>query len=212
MILLFTHGGFLMYPLLLCSVIALTLIIERSIFWAASGIDRDRPLMDRVLELSAQENWEEIRKATRGSKNSVVRVLISGILHRDYSPVKAMESAAADEIFKMRRFMGALDTIITIAPLLGILGTVVGIIESFDMLGASGIEDPMAVTGGIAKALITTASGLTIAIVTVFPYNFFNTRIERSAQIIEKYATSFEIMHERRMNRFDSCREADHEN
>jgi biopolymer transport protein ExbB len=212
MILLFTHGGFLMYPLLLCSVIALTLIIERTIFWAASGIDRDRPLMDRVLELSAQENWEEIRKTTRGSKNSVVRVLISGILHRDYSPVKAMESAAADEIYKMRRFMGALDTIITIAPLLGILGTVVGIIESFDMLGASGIEDPMAVTGGIAKALITTASGLTIAIVTVFPYNFFNARIERAAQIIEKYATSFEIMHERRMTQFDPCREADHEN
>lgn len=212
MILLFTHGGFLMYPLLLCSVIALTLIIERSIFWAASGIDRDRPLMDRVLELSAEENWEEIRKTTRGSKNSVVRVLISGILHRDYSPVKAMESAAADEIYKMRRFMGALDTIITIAPLLGILGTVVGIIESFDMLGASGIEDPMAVTGGIAKALITTASGLTIAIVTVFPYNFFNARIERAAQIIEKYATSFEIMHERRMTQFDPCREDDHEN
>jgi biopolymer transport protein ExbB len=212
MILLFTHGGFLMYPLLLCSVIALTLIIERTIFWAASGIDRDRPLMDRVLELSAEENWEEIRKTTRGSKNSVVRVLISGILHRDYSPVKAMESAAADEIYKMRRFMSALDTIITIAPLLGILGTVVGIIESFDMLGASGIEDPMAVTGGIAKALITTASGLTIAIVTVFPYNFFNARIERAAQIIEKYATSFEIMHERRMTQFDSCREDTHEN
>ncbi len=212
MILLFTHGGFLMYPLLLCSVIALTLIIERSIFWAASGIDRDRPLMDRVLVLSAEENWEEIRKATQGSKNSVVRVLISGILHRDYSPVKAMESAAADEIYKMRRFMGALDTIITIAPLLGILGTVVGIIESFDMLGSSGIEDPMAVTGGIAKALITTASGLTIAIVTVFPYNFFNARIERAAQIIEKYATSFEIMHERRMTQFDPCREDTHEN
>jgi biopolymer transport protein ExbB len=123
-----------------------------------------------------------------------------------------MESAAADEIYKMRRFMSALDTIITIAPLLGILGTVVGIIESFDMLGASGIEDPMAVTGGIAKALITTASGLTIAIVTVFPYNFFNARIERAAQIIEKYATSFEIMHERRMTQFDSCREDTHEN
>lgn len=212
MINLFTHGGILMYPLLLCSVVALTLIIERSIFWVYAGIDRDRPLMDRVLELSAQEKWEEIRKATQGSKNSVVRVLISGILHREYSPVKAMELAAGDEIFKMRRFMGVLDTIITIAPLLGILGTVVGIIESFDMLGASGIEDPMAVTGGIAKALITTAAGLTIAIVTVFPYNYFNARIERAAQIIEKYATSFEIMHEQRVTEFESCRENTHEN
>jgi biopolymer transport protein ExbB len=211
MIDLFTHGGILMYPLLLCSVIALTLIIERSIFWVASGIDRERPLMDRVLELSAEKNWEEIRKITRGSKNCVVRVLVSGILHRDYSPVKAMESAAADEIFKMKRFMGVLDTIITIAPLLGILGTVVGIIESFDMLGASGIEDPMAVTGGIAKALITTASGLAIAIITVFPYNFFNARIQLAAQVIEKYATSFEIMHEQHITDYKSCERAAHE-
>jgi biopolymer transport protein ExbB len=122
-----------------------------------------------------------------------------------------MESAAADEIFKMKRFMGVLDTIITIAPLLGILGTVVGIIESFDMLGASGIEDPMAVTGGIAKALITTASGLAIAIITVFPYNYFNTRIQRAAQIIEKYATSFEIIHERRITEIEPCRGDGHE-
>jgi biopolymer transport protein ExbB len=167
--------------------------------------------MDRVLELSAEKNWEEIRKITRGSKNSVVRVLVSGILHRDYSPVKAMESAAADEIFKMKRFMGVLDTIITIAPLLGILGTVVGIIESFDMLGASGIEDPMAVTGGIAKALITTASGLAIAIITVFPYNYFNARIQRAAQIIEKYATSFEILHEQHITTCQSCERDGHE-
>jgi biopolymer transport protein ExbB len=97
----------------------------------------------------------------------------------------------------MGRFMGVLDTMITVAPLLGILGTVLGIIESFSMLDSFGIENPRAVTGGIAQALITTASGLTIAIVTVFPYNYFNSRMEKAAKIIEKYATSFEIVYER---------------
>ena len=108
-----------------------------------------------------------------------------------------MESAAADEISRMGRFMGILDTMITVAPLLGILGTVLGIIESFNMLDSFGIENPQAVTGGIAQALITTATGLAIAIVTVFPYNYFNSLIEKAAKTIEKYATSFEIVYER---------------
>ncbi|MBF0204459.1 MAG: MotA/TolQ/ExbB proton channel family protein, partial [Desulfamplus sp.] len=180
MIAFFENGGFLMYPLLLCSLISLTIIIERMIFWAGTKMNKDHSLVDRVLELSANERWEEIRKISEGSKNYVIRILVSGILHREYSPVKAMESAAADEIYKMRRFMGVLDTMITIAPLLGILGTVVGIIESFDMLGTSMIDNPQAVTGGIAKALITTAAGLSIAIITVFPYNYFNAKIERA--------------------------------
>ena len=72
-----------------------------------------------------------------------------------------------------------------------------GIISSFDMLGAAGIEHPEAVTRGIAQALITTASGLGIAILTVFPYNYFNARIERAALSIEKYATSLEIVYEK---------------
>ncbi|MGA6926326.1 MAG: MotA/TolQ/ExbB proton channel family protein, partial [Desulfosarcina sp.] len=107
--------------------------------------------------------------------------------------------AAADEIARMRRYMGVLDTIITVAPLLGIFGTVIGIIASFDMLGSGGIEHPEAVTTGIAQALITTASGLGIAILTVFPFNYFNARIERAARFIEKYATSLEIVYEKRI-------------
>ena len=108
-----------------------------------------------------------------------------------------MEAAAADEVKKMERYMGILDTIIMVAPLLGILGTVVGIIFSFDMLGESGIGDPRAVTGGIAQALISTASGLTIAITTVLPFNYFTSRIDSAAQAIEKYATSLEIVYEK---------------
>ncbi len=197
MIELFQNGGPVMYPLLLCSVLSLTVIIERTIFWVGVKIRYNQKLLDDVLELCRMGNWGEIRKITTHSKNYVTRVLISGILHREYSMIKAMESAAAEEIRKMSRFMGVLDTMITVAPLLGIFGTVIGLIDSFDMLGSTGIEHPQAVTGGIAQALITTASGLGIAIVTVFPYNYFNSRIERAAQIIEKYATSCEIVYEK---------------
>ena len=184
-----------MYPLALCSIISLTIIIERSFFWIKIGMQRNQKLVDKVLKLSRQGDWEGVKKAASGSNNYVVRMIVSGILHREYSMIKAMESSAADEINRMQRFMGGLDTMITIAPLLGILGTVIGIIASFEMLGASGIENPQAVTGGIAQALITTATGLSIAIITVFPYNYFNSRIKKAAAIMEKYATSFEIVY-----------------
>jgi len=190
-------GGPVMYPLLFCSIISLTVIIERTFFWIGIGMRRNQALLDDVLEMCRKGDWDAVRIKAAGSKNYVIRVLISGILHREYSLIKAMESAAAEEIRRMRKFMGILDTMITVAPLLGILGTVLGIIESFDMLGSVGIEHPRAVTGGIAQALITTASGLSIAIITVFPYNYFNSRIERAAQVIEKYATSFEIVYEK---------------
>lgn len=196
MIEIFKNGGPVMYPLLLCSLISLTVIIERSFFWLGVGMRRNWKLVNGVLELSKKGDWNAIKEKAGGSKNYVIRILISGILHREYSLIKAMESAAAEEVSRMRKYMGVLDTMITVAPLLGILGTVVGIIESFEILGSSGINTPKAVTGGIAQALITTASGLTIAIITVFPYNYFNSRIEQAIRIIEKYATSFEIVYE----------------
>jgi biopolymer transport protein ExbB len=193
----FIKGGPVMYPLLLCSIISLTVIIERAIFWIGVGMRKNHALVDEVLELSRKGDWESIRLNAAGSKNYVIRVLISGILHREYSLSKAMESAAADEIDRMGRFMGVLDTMITVAPMLGILGTVLGIIESFSMLDSFGVENPQAVTGGIAEALITTVAGLIIAIGTVFPYNYYNSLIDKAAKTIEKYATSFEIVYER---------------
>jgi len=186
-----------MYPLLVCSIIALTVIIERSIFWMTEGMRGNRALVEFVLELCQKGDWDGVKKKVAGSKDFVIRILVSGILHRDFSMTKAMESAAAEEIKRMRRYMAVLDTMITVAPLLGIFGTVLGIITSFELLGTSGIEHPQAVTAGIAQALITTASGLGIAILSVFPYNYFNSRVENAVQTIEKYATSLEIVYEK---------------
>ena len=194
MMALFVKGGPVMYPLLACSVIALSVIIERAIFWMNQHRRRRPALVDEVMELFTKGQWEAIRQRTMGSGDYVVRVLVSGILHRHYSMVKAMEAAAAEEIKRMRRFMGVLDTMITVAPLLGIFGTVIGIITSFEMLGSTGIDHPQAVTAGIAQALITTAAGLGIAILSVFPYNYFNALVDNAVQTIEKYATGLELV------------------
>ena len=186
-----------MYPLLACSILALTVIIERFLFWAREDLRRDQALVDSVLELCRLGNWEEVRKKVHGSRDYVIRILVTGILHRRFSMGKAMETAAADELQRMRRYLIILDTMITIAPLLGIFGTVIGIISSFELLGAAGIQDPQAVTAGIAQALITTATGLAIAIPSVFAYNHFNARAERAALAVEKYATSLEIVYDK---------------
>ena len=194
---IFLSGGPVMYPLLVCSIISLTVIIERSIFWFGLNRRSNRQLLNEVLDLCESGDWEAVRRKTAGSKDPIVKILISGILHRQYSMVKAMEASAADEIKRMRRFMNVLDTMITVAPLLGIFGTVIGIIQSFDVLGTTGIEHPEFVTAGIAQALITTAAGLGIAILSVFPYNYFNSLVEDAAIHIEKYATSLEIVYEK---------------
>ena len=194
---IFINGGPVMYPLLACSIIVLTVIIERIFFWVSMDMHRNKPLVDEILELCRTGNWDLLRKKTKGSKDYIIKILITGILHRDFSMSKAMESAAAEEFKRMRQYMGIIDTMITVAPLLGIFGTVIGIILSFEALGTAGIEDPQAVTAGVAQALITTASGLGIAILAVFPYNYFNSRVENAALAIEKYATSLEIVYEK---------------
>jgi len=194
---IFIRGGPVMYPLLACSIIVLTVVIERILFWVNMDMNRNKSLLDEVLELCRQGDWKKVRVKTKGSKDYIVRILVTGILHREFSMIKAMESAAAEEIKRMRCYNGVLDTMITVAPLLGIFGTVIGIITSFEMLGTAGIEHPEAVTAGIAQALITTAAGLGIAIFSVFPYNYFNSRVENAALAIEQYTTSLEIVYEK---------------
>ena len=194
---LITKGGPVMYPLIACSLLVLFVVVERGLFWAGIRNGRDPALLDEVLELCRRGEWETVRERVQGSRDFVVRILVTGIVHRDFSLGRAMEAAAAEQIRRMSRFMSLLDTMITVAPLLGIFGTVVGIIDSFDMLGAAGLGNPRAVTGGIAQALITTAAGLAIAIFSLFPYNYFNSRIRKAAHTIEQYATSLEIVHEK---------------
>jgi len=197
MIDVFIKGGPVMYPLLACSIIALTVIIERTIFWIVEDYRRNQKLVNSVLSLAELGDWSTAREKIGNTQDFIIKILVTGILHREFSMTKAMETAASDELDRMRRHLSILDTMVTVSPLLGIFGTVVGIILSFELLGKTGLADPQAVTAGIAQALITTASGLGIAILSLFPYNYFNSRVEKAAALIEKYATSLEIVYEK---------------
>lgn len=192
---LIVKGGPVMYPLLVCSLISLTITIERAIFWSNVTRRMNRKLLDEVFGEIEKGLYEKAIALGNTSKDYMIKIVCNALSHHKSSRINMLEMAAEDEIDRMKRGMAIMDTIITMAPLLGILGTVTGIIVSFDFLGRAGVEDPKAVTGGIAQALITTATGLTIALATIIPYNYFIVKLERAARNIEKCTTSFEIYH-----------------
>ena len=154
--------------------------------------------LDRILALIESGDapdpliLEDEKDVPLKSLDYISRIVLSGLSHHRQGLRESIEIAAEDEMERMKQGLNILDTIITMAPLLGILGTVLGIIQSFDLLGNSGIEDPKAVTGGIAQALITTAAGLTVALVTLVPFNYFMSKVNRAAKDINKIAARFE--------------------
>lgn len=198
---LISRGGPIMYPLLLCSIVGVAIIFERAVFWLRIQHNSDRKLAFRILELAEKETYKEAYSLGKNSKDYIVKMLINGIAHRNYSLPRALEMAADEALKRMRRYLSVLDTIITVAPLLGIFGTVLGIINSFDLLGLAQIAQPQVVTKGIAQALITTAAGLAVAIVTLIAYNYFLSRIEGFSKEMEQFASSLEIAFEKNQNR-----------
>ena len=199
----FLKGGPVMYPLLICSVISLAIIFERTLFWFRLNRNRDEAGVSQILELAEKEDYESAWELGRQSNDYIVRMLMGGIAHRRYSLPSALEMGAEEEIKKMGKYLNILDTIITVAPLLGIFGTVLGIINSFDLLGRAGIEHPQVVTGGIAQALITTATGLGVAMMTLLPYNYFLSKIQFASKELEKFGTSLEITFQRQKAKFE---------
>lgn len=191
---IFKAGGPVMWPLLLCSLISLTVIVERCIFLWRFDLARDTEGIEFLLEYCRQGKDVSVDPGRSIRKGAVFRMLQSGLAHWEFSSTRAMESVALEELKKMRRGLGVLDTIITAAPMLGILGTVTGIITSFDMLAQVGVEDPQAVVAGISEALLTTAAGLIISLATVFPFNYFNSRVENAQDVFEDYGNRLEIL------------------
>src|SRR5688572_28212377 len=184
-------GGIVMIPLLACSLISLALTIERLIFWTRL---KSKDVVHEILRLVETGEFEQALTLGRTSEQPIARILAAGIAHRNPAPAKAMESAAQAEIPILKRRLGILDTIVTLAPLLGLLGTVVGMIGSFDIMSEAGMGQPHAVTGGVAEALIATATGLLIAILTLVSYNYFTARAEREIDAMEHFSSSLELL------------------
>jgi len=169
---LIEKGGYVMIPLLVLSIISVTLILERCWFWLLVG---GRGSMRRLEKLNAVLRKGETAKAKEMVKrdSSPYGIVAKAMLDDGPSDAVAMEAVELQRP-RIDRFMVALSTIITAAPLLGILGTVLGIIQSFRLLGEQAVlTDPSDVAGGIAAALLTTALGLIVALVTLFPYMLF---------------------------------------
>jgi len=190
---LMIKGGLIMWPLLACSVVALAVVLERLFFWLIISRRKDQKLINRIFTLTEEGDFDTAINDGKSSSCLVCRILTGGLSHRNYGLGPSLEAAAMHEIEKMKNGLSVLDTIITLAPLLGILGTVSGIIISFDLLGEAGIEDPKAVTGGIAQALITTATGLAIAIVALIPYNALTRKVDKVTRYLEQLVTFYEV-------------------
>ena len=184
-------GGIVMVPLLACSLISLALTIERFFFWAKIN---SQQTVQNMLGLAEQGEFDKAMKLGKESQHPIARVLAAGLAHRNPAPAKAPEAAAQAQLPTLKKRLGALDTIITLAPLLGLLGTVVGMIGSFDIMSEAGIGQPHAVTGGVAEALIATATGLLIAILTLVPYNYFSSRVEKEMDAMEHFSSSLELL------------------
>lgn len=192
----FIKGGPVMWPLLLCSVIALGVIIERILFWIRERRTREPQRIHRLLHFVERGLFDQAAASAKTSRDAVARILVNGLTHHHFSLEGALEVAVNAELKRMKRYLGILDTIITVAPLLGIFGTVTGILTAFTALEGR-IPDPRVVAVGIAEAVITTVAGLAIAIPTVIAYNYFCAQVEEAAGQISTHVTNFQIVYQK---------------
>ncbi|MEI9961599.1 MAG: MotA/TolQ/ExbB proton channel family protein [Limisphaerales bacterium] len=151
-----------------------------------------------MLKRAEHHDLDGATKAGQDCDDYVARVLTSALAHRAESFSNAVLRAANQELKQFNRGLAVLDTIITLAPLLGLLGTVTGMIHAFGLMGGRELDAPQAITGGIAQALIATAFGLSIAITALIPFNYLNARLEEARHDIEDAASQLELHLEQR--------------
>lgn len=182
-----------MWPLLVTSLLALTVAIERVIFIMMQSFRRQPRAVGDILAAVERRDFDQAIQIGKASRDYVARVLTYGLVHRDKSVSEAILRAANLELARFSRGISILDTVITLAPLLGLLGTVTGMIRSFGLLGASELGAPAEISGGIAEALIATAFGLAVAIIALIPFNYLNARLEEARLHIQDAASHVEI-------------------
>ncbi|MBL8858811.1 MAG: MotA/TolQ/ExbB proton channel family protein [Planctomycetes bacterium] len=190
---IFEKGGPIMWPLLVASVLALGTVIERLIFLMNEKRKRDPRALEGFFAYVKRGDIEGAVKHGAMSNFYVVRALSYALGHRESSLGNALEYARGLEMKRFSRGIPILDTVITLAPLLGLLGTVTGMMGSFSIIGGD-LSSPGAITGGIAEALIATAFGLGIAITALLPFNFLNARMDEAQHEIESASAQLELM------------------
>jgi biopolymer transport protein ExbB len=203
---LFVAGGVVMFPLLAFSVAAIALIIERIGFWYRIN-QRQSRVVREVLNLYRLDNVVgALDKLRKNADLPMARMFLSALELEQPTPEEfrlALESEAQAEIPVLKRFNNIFETIISLAPLLGLLGTVLGLIASFASLniGDVGGSKTGSVTAGISEALVSTASGLVVAIFTLMFANTFRGLYQRQIAFMQEYGGQLELLYRRRYER-----------
>lgn len=188
-----------MVPLLVLSLLVVALILERLLFWR-HVLKRQKPLIRDALQLYRQDSQAALSKLDENSDLPLARIFSSALRLEHPTPEAfrlALESATQAELPLLRRFSTVFETAIAIAPLLGLLGTILGLIQTFSALtlGEIGGINTAGVTGGISEALISTVAGLCVAIFTLLFANGFRGLYRRQLALIQEYSTQIELLY-----------------
>lgn len=198
---LIKSGGWLMVPIIACSILSLAIIAER--FWSLQT-KRVLPkhLVAHVWHMYRNNELDNAKIQTLRKGSMLGRILAAGLvnLHHDREITKeAIEETGRQVVHEMERHLNSLGTIASISPLLGLLGTVIGMIKVFSAIMGHGVGNPTVLAGGISEALITTAAGLSVAIPTLMFYRFFRGRVDELVVRMEEEALKMvEVMHGQR--------------
>lgn len=198
---LFSLGGVVMWPLLGFSVLVTALILERGFFWWKISQRQDQ-IVQGILEAYPRNPQKAVAKLKRNVNLPIVRIFLAALTLQEATPDEfrlALESAAQAEMPLLKRFNTIFETVIGVAPLLGLLGTILGLISSFSALqfGEVAGQESAEVTAGVGEALISTASGLVVAIFTLLFANLFQGLYRRQRAMIEENSGRLEILYRR---------------
>ncbi|MBV6627217.1 MAG: MotA/TolQ/ExbB proton channel family protein [Rivularia sp. (in: Bacteria)] len=203
---LLSAGGIVMIPLLFFSILVGALIIERIRFWVKIS-NRQNRIVEEVLKLYRRDNVvSALEKLKQNTDLPIARIFLAALELEEANPEEfrlALESEAQAEIPLLKRFQNIFDTVISLSPLLGLLGTVLGLIASFASLnlGNVGGTQTTNVTGGISEALVSTAAGLIVAIFTLLFANTFRGLYQRQIALIQEYGGQLELLYRRHYER-----------
>ncbi|MCX8089341.1 MAG: MotA/TolQ/ExbB proton channel family protein [Verrucomicrobiae bacterium] len=191
----FEAGGPIMWPILITAIVAVAVVGERIVWWAREARKRDPATLEKIFAALENGDFKEAARLSKDSEDPVIRMIWHGINHHHASLQGALQVAAGAELQKAGRFLTVMDTLVTLAPLLGLLGTVAGIFRTFIALGDQSVEGAMGqITGGIGEALIATMCGLAIAIFALIPFNYFSRKLAQLEFELQSAATNVEVM------------------
>jgi biopolymer transport protein ExbB len=189
----FIEGGWVMWPILATFFLALCVILDRAVWWFLLNSKTRPNLQEQAREALGSGDFTKAWQLARDAQDPYLKNLSHGISHARTSMLAAMQLDATHLIEKSEARMWLISTMITLAPLLGLFGTVVGIMGSFNFVGDEQLAATK-VSGGIAEALIATAAGIGIAIMCLLPYNFFRKRVSLLRSSLERWINHAELL------------------